>query len=129
MSLTKIMCFTKNIKLSRKMMKHLHNTKILILSTFFLLFQCGSIKDYKWETVNNDNLPSARHECGFVEANGLLYLLGGRGIKPIDIYDIKYLCNKYNISFKTIVSKNEQFYKTKVEQIENGNFQLAFNFD
>ncbi|GAA4815066.1 kelch repeat-containing protein [Litoribaculum gwangyangense] len=33
------------------------------------------------------NSPSARHECGFIEVNGLFYLIGGRGIKHIDIYD------------------------------------------
>ena len=62
---------------------------ILISITVFLFFHCKSIKDYKWETVEAENLSSARHECGFVEANGLYYLLGGRGIKPVDIYNIK----------------------------------------
>ncbi|MGB5419834.1 Kelch repeat-containing protein [Algibacter sp.] len=62
---------------------------IYILSALFLFFQCASIEDYKWNTVISESSPSARHECGFVEANGLFYLLGGRGIKPVDIYNVK----------------------------------------
>jgi len=40
-----------------------------------------------WETVESENRPTARHENGFVEVEGQLYLLGGRGERPVDIYD------------------------------------------
>lgn len=62
---------------------------LLLFSMLFFLFQCKSLEDFKWEQVETYNLPSARHECGFVEANGLFYLIGGRGLKPVDIYNIK----------------------------------------
>ncbi|MFS4482781.1 Kelch repeat-containing protein [Hyunsoonleella sp. 2307UL5-6] len=62
---------------------------VYTLSALFLFFQCATIEDYTWKTVTTSNSPSARHECGFVEVNGLFYLIGGRGIKPVDIYDVK----------------------------------------
>ncbi|WP_114783520.1 Kelch repeat-containing protein [Botryobacter ruber] len=40
-----------------------------------------------WETLTCEGAPSARHENSFVEVGGKLYLLGGRGIKPVDIFD------------------------------------------
>lgn len=40
-----------------------------------------------WTAVSASNEPTARHENGFVQLNGKLYLLGGRGNKPVDIYD------------------------------------------
>ncbi|MTB51188.1 kelch-like protein [Lewinella sp. W8] len=33
--------------------------------------------------------PTARHEAAFVAVNDRAYLLGGRGIKPVNIYDLK----------------------------------------
>lgn len=40
-----------------------------------------------WQTVATENEPTARHENAFVEANGKFYLVGGRGERPVDIYD------------------------------------------
>jgi len=40
-----------------------------------------------WQTLNYNGEPSARHENAFVEVNGKFYLLGGRGIKSVDIFD------------------------------------------
>lgn len=40
-----------------------------------------------WETLDCVNSPSARHENGFVECDGKFYLIGGRGIKPVDELD------------------------------------------
>ena len=63
-------------------------SKISIVICLFLL-SCQSISISKSEIITTDNLPSARHECGFVEANGLFYLIGGRKIKPVDIFNAK----------------------------------------
>jgi len=41
----------------------------------------------KWITKNPTGELDPRHENGFVEADGKFYLLGGRGIKPVNIYD------------------------------------------
>jgi N-acetylneuraminic acid mutarotase len=45
------------------------------------------IKDYSWKTIESEGFSTERHENAFVECNGKFYLLGGRGIKPVDIYD------------------------------------------
>ncbi|REG81743.1 Kelch repeat-containing protein [Algoriphagus antarcticus] len=43
----------------------------------------------QWTAVETANYPLPRHENSFVENNGKFYLLGGRGIKPIEEYDLK----------------------------------------
>ena len=40
-----------------------------------------------WTPVEAENTPTARHENAFVEVGGRFYLLGGRGDRPVDIYD------------------------------------------
>jgi N-acetylneuraminic acid mutarotase len=40
-----------------------------------------------WTRVETENAPTARHENAFVEVGGRFYLLGGRGDRPVDIYD------------------------------------------
>ncbi len=40
-----------------------------------------------WETVETAGSPTARHETAFIEAGGKFYLIGGRGMKPVDVYD------------------------------------------
>lgn len=41
----------------------------------------------EWRVVVVTGSPTGRHECGLVAAGGLLYLLGGRGEKPVDVFD------------------------------------------
>ena len=52
------------------------------------MFSCGNIEK-GWEEIEtaDGSKPMLRHECGFVECNGKFYLLGGRGYRPVDIYD------------------------------------------
>jgi len=40
-----------------------------------------------WTVVETENAPTARHENAFVEAGGRFYLLGGRGDRPVNIYN------------------------------------------
>lgn len=40
-----------------------------------------------WRMVHTEGAPQARHEAAVVELDGKLYLLGGRGEKPMDMYD------------------------------------------
>lgn len=44
-------------------------------------------EERSWEMLACHGSPSARHENSFVEVNDKFYLLGGRGIKPVDIFD------------------------------------------
>lgn len=40
-----------------------------------------------WATITPTTLPEKRHENAFVESGGKFYLLGGRGIKAVNIYN------------------------------------------
>ncbi len=40
-----------------------------------------------WNILTPNGTPVNRHECAFVEANGKFYLLGGRGNRPVNIYN------------------------------------------
>ncbi|WP_228713649.1 Kelch repeat-containing protein [Arundinibacter roseus] len=42
-----------------------------------------------WKAAEPMSLPTARHESALTAVKGKLYLLGGRGVKPIDSYDPK----------------------------------------
>lgn len=44
-------------------------------------------KEKSWEILECEGSPNARHENSFVEVNDKFYLLGGRGIKPVNIFD------------------------------------------
>ena len=41
----------------------------------------------EWETLDTIGLPTARHEAAAAVHDGKLYLLGGRRINPVDMYD------------------------------------------
>jgi N-acetylneuraminic acid mutarotase len=41
----------------------------------------------EWETVETKGEPFARHEAAFIEYGGKFYLMGGRRIQPVSIYD------------------------------------------
>jgi len=56
-----------------------------IISTF-LVFGCTS--NSKWEIIDANGTCTARHECGFVAHENALYLIGGRGRKPVDKFDL-----------------------------------------
>ncbi len=60
-------------------------TRILILLCLFVSININA----KWETLDTNGTPSKRHENGAVVFNNEIYIIGGRGIKPIDIYDPK----------------------------------------
>ncbi len=40
-----------------------------------------------WVIHETEGEPTARHENAFVEAGGKFYLIGGRGDRPVDVYD------------------------------------------
>ena len=44
-----------------------------------------------WQAIvpSDSSAPTARHEAAFVQVGDKAYLLGGRGIKPVDILDLK----------------------------------------
>lgn len=40
-----------------------------------------------WRQLEPETLPTKRHEAAFTELDGKFYLLGGRGIKAVEVYD------------------------------------------
>ena len=70
---------------------------VSILIVTAITFSCGKqpVKSKKiskhWIEVNSadNSKPIARHEAAFVNVNNKFYLLGGRGIKPVSIFNPK----------------------------------------
>ena len=74
-------------------MRHIY--KLLVLSGLFLMLVACSAKDEKgifkstWETVETKGVLTARHEASLIAYKDKLYLIGGRRINPVDVYDPK----------------------------------------
>ncbi|GAA4957685.1 Kelch repeat-containing protein [Algibacter aquimarinus] len=71
----------------------MNSQRILFIFNLFLL-SCLSFSQVieskgVWQTLETINSPVARHENSFVRVKNKFYLLGGRGIKPISIYNVK----------------------------------------
>ena len=63
---------------------------MLRVVSFFSFFLIVSITlQAQWKTLEPLEDCTKRHECGFVAHDNALYLVGGRGIKPVEKYDIK----------------------------------------
>ncbi|REA62421.1 galactose oxidase [Dyadobacter luteus] len=64
----------------------MHLKICILLITFF-----AGMSGYAqvWQAIEPDNLPDKRHENAMATVNGKIYLLGGRGIKPVNEYDTK----------------------------------------
>lgn len=45
------------------------------------------VDDLVWETLATEGVPTARHEAALIGVKGKLYLLGGRRINPVDVFD------------------------------------------
>ena len=54
-----------------------------------LCFFSNPAVSQNWSTVttSDGSAPTARHESASVEYNGKIYLFGGRGNRPVDVYD------------------------------------------
>ncbi|MCG9792851.1 Kelch repeat-containing protein [Flavobacterium algicola] len=65
-------------------------SKIIGLLLFTLFCQQAtsqSLDSYKWETMNCTGEPVARHEAAFIEVGGKFYLMGGRRIQEVSIFN------------------------------------------
>ena len=52
-----------------------------------LLFSQEVHDDGKWNNITGATVAIARHECSFIGIDDKFYLVGGRGIKPVSIYN------------------------------------------
>ena len=62
--------------------------KPFLLAIIFLL-SLGAYAQESWITIQPETEAVSRHESSFVECDGKLYALGGRGERPVDEYDLK----------------------------------------
>ena len=70
---------------------------ILLLTSLFILAQCNTTKGIafdqlakgKWTELKSvdGSVPIKRHEAAFVKVDKHFYLLGGRQMNPVSIYD------------------------------------------
>lgn len=54
---------------------------------FLVLGLTALATEAQWKILDPEGRPHPRHEAAFVECDGKFYLLGGRRIQPVDIYD------------------------------------------
>ncbi len=59
------------------------------ICSFAILVQTSHVcaQDTPWHIIPVETEPEKRQDCGFVETDGKFYLIGGRGVKPVDAFD------------------------------------------
>lgn len=68
----------------------LFKVSILAILTLFAAGACAQeapLPDYRWTALETSGEVKARHENAFVEYRDKFYLIGGRGINPVNVYD------------------------------------------
>ncbi|MEM6364875.1 MAG: DUF5060 domain-containing protein, partial [Planctomycetota bacterium] len=73
--------------------------RFLIGLLSFLVFHAALRAQWAWETVDTVGKPTARHEASLVAFENKLFLLGGRRINPVDVYDP--VSNRWTAKSKT----------------------------
>lgn len=68
-------------------MKKLLFLLIIIFTGFCVKSQPVPLSEYRWTPVDAEGDVSGRHENAFIEYNNKFYLIGVRGIKPVNVYD------------------------------------------
>ncbi len=66
-----------------------HPIKKGLLAFLLLAVTSSTLVAQIWQAAEPLNLPTKRHESAATAVDGKLYLLGGRGVKPIEAYDPK----------------------------------------
>ncbi|WP_083634340.1 Kelch repeat-containing protein [Saccharicrinis aurantiacus] len=67
-------------------MKKLYSISFFILMIIQLSAQ-EHLDNYRWTSVETKGEVIGRHENSFIEFEGKFYLIGGRGIKPVNVFD------------------------------------------
>ena len=60
---------------------------LAFVSASTALAQVGANTPWQSVTTSNGSVATARHEAHAVTANGKIYLMGGRGQRPVEVYD------------------------------------------
>lgn len=77
--------------INKLIIKYYKTIVCIVLILGFSPFGKAQVKESmgKWTTISTVNEAISRHEDSFVAVGATFYLLGGRGIKPVSIYDSK----------------------------------------
>lgn len=62
---------------------------ILFLLISSVVFSQDGLVGYRWSLIDANGTPKGRHENAFIEYKGKFYLLGGRGVNPVNVFDPK----------------------------------------
>jgi N-acetylneuraminic acid mutarotase len=69
-------------------MKYLAGISLFIIfCPMIFIGQSFHIENYQWGIMPVDESITGRHENAFIEYKDRFYLMGGRGINPVDVYD------------------------------------------
>lgn len=68
-------------------MKKLACILLAVLSLIGIESSAQNFTGYKWQTLKCQGEPVARHEAAFIEAGGKFYLMGGRRIQEVSIFN------------------------------------------
>jgi len=60
---------------------------LIIALTYFGKSQTSNLSEFRWTSLDAKGKATGRHENAFVEYKGKFYLMGGRGINPVDVFD------------------------------------------
>ncbi|MGQ1909227.1 Kelch repeat-containing protein [Marinifilum sp. RC60d5] len=71
----------------------------LLIFAAVLSVNAQNLKDYRWNILETSGTVVGRHENAFVEFQDKFYLIGGRGIKPVNVFDP--LTNSWETKGKT----------------------------
>ncbi|MEM9646412.1 MAG: kelch repeat-containing protein, partial [Planctomycetota bacterium] len=66
---------------------HILSCSLLSICTATVCCSALAADDWQWETIETSGQPTARHEAAFVAFQGKAYLIGGRRINPVDVFD------------------------------------------
>lgn len=62
---------------------------LVLCSIFSSDLISAQLQNYSWKTIETKELPSGRHENAFVSHKNKFYLIGGRGIHPVNVFNPK----------------------------------------
>ncbi|MEP3837801.1 MAG: kelch repeat-containing protein [Algibacter sp.] len=79
----------KKTRSSISKLKYFNVIVFLIGVSSFQFAAAQSLEGYSWETLETNGDPVARHEAAFIEVENKFYLMGGRRIQDVSIFNPK----------------------------------------
>lgn len=79
----------KIVRTNMRGMKYLGLISVFLVFLSFQTIEAQSLEDYSWETLETKGEPVARHEAAFIEVDNKFYLMGGRRIQDVSIFNPK----------------------------------------